>query len=339
MGIYKDFIIFAIGILVIIKSADFFTAGAEGIAKAFRIPRVIIGLTIVSFATTAPEFITSTISSHMGVGGMAVGNAVGSCLANIGLILAIAVIIRAISFNPKIIKQELLFLVILVIILYLLMLDGKLAFWNGLFLCFLLIVFFAYIISRELKGRRESQENILSNYPSPLPSPHMGEACKKEIPIQSNYNIKKDSFKFLIGAAGVILSAKYALIPSGVKIAHFFGVPEIVIGLSMVALGTSLPELVTAVAASVKKMGGLAVGNVIGANILNILWVLGFSSLINPLNIDTQTKTITMPIVFLITFLIFLFSRTKFKITRSEGLVLFLIYAGYIFYIVNFAYS
>ena len=155
----------------------------------------------------------------------------------------------------------------------------------------------------------------------------------------SDYNIKKDSFKFLVGAAGVILSAKYSLIPCGIKIAHFLGVPEIVIGLFMIALGTSLPELVTAVVASLKKMGGLAVGNVIGANILNILWVLGASSLINPLKIDMQTKTITMPVVFLITFLMFLFSRTRFKLTKSEGLVLFLIYAGYIFYILKFAYS
>ena len=322
MGIYKDFIIFLIGILVIIKSADFFTTGAEGIARAFRIPRLIIGLTIVSLATTAPEFTVSTISSSMGVGGMAVGNALGSCLANIGLVLAVAAIIRVISFNPKAIKQELLFLVLAVIILYLLMLDGNLSFGDGLFLCFLLMVFLTYITLRELKGRRESEEG-----------------CKKEIPIQSNYNIKKDSFKFLIGAAGVVLSAKYAIVPGGIKIAHFLGVPEIVIGLSMIALGTSLPELVTAVVASVKKMGELAAGNVIGSNILNIFWVLGFSSLINPLNIDVQTKTVTMPIIFFITLLMFLFSRTKFKLTRSEGLALFIVYAGYIFYIFKFAYS
>ena len=224
MGIDKDFIIFAIGILVIIKSADFLTAGAQGIARAFRIPSVIVGLTIVSLATTAPEFIVSTISSPMGVGGMAVGNAIGSCLANIGLILAIAATIRAISFNPRVIKQELLFLVILVIILYLLVLDGDLDSWDGLFLCSLLVIFLTYIILRELRAKREGEEKI-----------------------SSNHNVKKDSFKFLIGAAGVVLSAKYALVPCGVNIARFLGVPEIVVGLSMIALGTSLPELVTAV--------------------------------------------------------------------------------------------
>ena len=316
MGIYKDFIILIIAFFVIIKSADLFTSGAEGIARGFRISRVIIGLTIVSLATTTPEFTISALSSYMGVGGIAVGNAVGSCLANIGLILAITAIIRAISFNPVVIKKELLFLIIAVIILYLLALDGNLTFWDGLFLCFLLAAFFTYIILRELKSRKTRKEEKLSNY-----------------------NIKKDGFKFLIGTLGVILSAKYAIIPSAINIAHFLKVPEIVIGLSIVALGTSLPELVTAVVASVKKMGELAVGNVIGANILNILWVLGFSSLINPLNIDIQTKNITLPVVFFITLLMFIFSRTKFRLTRKEGLILFVIYAGYIFYIFKFAYS
>ena len=316
MGIYRDFIIFIIGFFVIIKSADLFTSGAEGIARAFRIPRLIIGLTIVSLATTFPEFTISALSSYMKMGGMAVGNAVGSCLANIGVVLAVAAIIRAISFNPKVIKKELSLLIIAVIIVYLLMLDGNLTFRDGLFLCLLMVSFFTYIILRELKYRKASQE--------------------KRLP---NYNIKKDSFKFLIGTFGVILSAKYAIIPSAVNIAHFLKVPEIVIGLSIVALGTSLPELVTAIVASFKKMGELAVGNVIGANILNILWVLGFSSMINPLNIDIQTKNITLPVVFFITVLVFLFARTKFKLTRKEGLILFTIYAGYIFYIFKFAYG
>ena len=316
MGIYKDFIILIIAFFVIIKSADLFTSGAEGIARGFRISRVIIGLTIVSLATTTPEFTISALSSYMGVGGIAVGNAVGSCLANIGLILAVAAIIRAISFNPTVIKKELLFLIITVIILYLLALDGNLTFWDGLFLCFLLVSFFTYIILRELKSRKTRKEEKFSNY-----------------------NIKKDSFKFLIGTLGVVLSAKYAIIPSAINIAHFLKVPDIVIGLTMVALGTSLPELVTAVVASFKKMGELAAGNVIGANILNILWVLGFSSLINPLNIDIQTKRITLPVMFFITLLMFIFSRTKFRLTRKEGLILFVIYAGYIFYIFKFAYS
>jgi cation:H+ antiporter len=145
-------------------------------------------------------------------------------------------------------------------------------------------------------------------------------------------------FLFLAGAAGVILSARYAIIPSGIRIAHSFGVPEIVIGLTMVSVGTSLPELVTAVIASAKKMGELAAGNVIGANILNILWVLGFSSVINPLAIDRQTKFVALPVVCGLTVLLLLFSRTQLRLTRKEGLVLFLLYGSYLLFLIMFAY-
>lgn len=320
---YKDILIFIFGIGVIIKSADLFTSGAEGIACAFRISRVIIGLTIVSLATTAPEFTVSVISSSMGVGGMAVGNALGSCLANIGLILAIAAIINPIKLNPRVLRRELPFLIFVVFILYFLMWDNLLGFVDGVFLCFLLIAFFTYIILRENRLKRESAVNDIS-------SPE-----KKH----NSSSLKKYGIKFLLGALGVVLAAKYAIIPSGINIARFFGMPEVVIGLTMVAVGTSLPELFTAIVASAKKMGELAFGNVIGANILNILWVLGASSCVRPLEIDTQTRTVTMPLVFIVTVLILLFSGTRLKLSRNKGLIFFVIYAGYIFSIFKFVYS
>lgn len=310
-----DTLIFITGILVIVKSADLFTDGAEGIARAFKIPRAVIGITIVSLATTTPEFTVSVISSYMGVGGMALGNALGSCLANIGLILAIAIIIRPIKLEPRMLKQDIPFLIFVGFILYALMVDYRLGIVDGIFLCVLLIAFFIAVVLREIKERTK--------------------AAKEKI---VNYSIGKDSVKFLIGAVGVGLAAKYAIVPSGVNIANFLGVPEVVIGLTMVAIGTSLPELVTAISASFKNMGELAIGNVIGANILNILWVLGFSASIRTLDIDIETKKITMPLVILITVLMFLFSRTKMQLSRKEGIVLLTVYLMYIFYILKFAY-
>ena len=312
---YTHILIFIIGIVLIIKSADLFTAGAEGIAVAFRIPQIVIGATIVSLATTAPEFTVSSISSYMGIGGMAIGNALGSCLANIGLVLAIAVIIKPIKFRPKILREELLLLIIVSFILYLFMLDNRIGLIEGVFLLFLLAGFFTYIVLRELRGRNRTEDMR-----------------------SSGYSIKKDCLKFFIGAVGVIVSAKYAIVPSGINIAHLLGVPEVVIGLTIIAVGTSLPELFTAVVASMKNKGDLAVGNVIGANILNILWVMGASASIRPLTVDIETKKITMPVVLFITLLMFLFSWTKLKLTRNEGLWLFIIYAGYMFYIFKFAY-
>ncbi len=316
MGIYKDFIILIVGIFVIVKSADLFTSAAEAIAAFFKISRIIIGLTIVSIATTMPEFAVSALSAKMGEGGIALGNATGSCLANIGLILATAAVIRTLHFDPRLIKQEIVFLIGVCGFVFLLMLDGVLGFSDGVLLCVLLGVFFGYVIARELKAKAKDTNTRTQTRP-----------------------INKDVVKFILGAAGVVAAAKYAIIPSGVAIANYFKVPEIVVAVSMIAIGTSLPELVTAVVASAKKMGELAAGNVIGANILNMLWVLGFSSIISPLNIDSQTKLVTMPLVIAFALLIFLFTRRKLVLQKHHGIILLLLYSGYMFYIVKFAYK
>ena len=195
--------------------------------------------------------------------------------------------------------------------------DGILSFGDGLILSALLVPFFGWIIRRGLNIRKNQKE-------------------KKQL---LTCSIKKTAIKFLIGAVGVVLAAKLAIIPSGINIAKYLGIPEIVIGISMIAIGTSLPELVTAMIASFKKMEDLAAGNVIGANILNILWVLGVSSVIKPLAIDLTTKFVTMPLVIFFALLVFLFVRTKLKLTRNHGLMFLLLYAGYLFYIVKFAYA
>lgn len=318
MSVYKDFAIFIIAAAVIWKSADFFTDGAAGIARVLRIPRFIIGLTIVSLATTAPEFTVSTFSSYMGVSGMAVGNAVGSCIANIALALAAAVIVGGvIHFDSRLIKQELRFLVIAGLLLFLLMSDSRLGRGEGLSLCVLLIVFFAYLIGRELRVRKRIPA---ANSPS------------------AEIDVRKNIGKFLIGALGVIASAKYGIIPHGINIARFFKVPEVVIGLSLVAVATSLPELFTALVAARKKMGDIAAGNVVGANILNVLWVLGVSSVINPLTVDAPTLKITLPVMIGLNLLLFLFVRTDSRLLRRHGFFLLLIYLVYLVYLFRFAY-
>ena len=322
----RDFIIFLIAIAVIIKSADLFTSGASGLAQALRIPRMIIGLTMVSLATSAPEFAVSTISAYMGKGGLALGNALGSCIANIGLALGLAAMVRAIHFQPRLIKLELKFLIGITILLFLLMLDfwrgpdilegGTLSFGDGLLLSLLLVGSFLYIVKRELRIRKK-----IVNDSDPPPS-----------------SIKKDLLEFLIGAVGVIASAKYGIIPSGLNIARFLEVPEVVIGLSMVAVGTSLPELFTVLVAVFKKMGGLAAGTIIGSNIINILWVLGTASLVSPLAIDSQTLQVTMPVMLSFTVVMLLFARSSWRLVRWEGAFLFLVYSAYLVYFFKFAY-
>jgi len=304
-----------VGIFVIIKSADLFTSASEVIAAFFNIPRSIVGLTIVSLATTMPEFAVSAISSYMHVGGIAVGNATGSCLANIGLILGIAAVIGTVKLSQQTVNQELKFLFVIGVGLLILMWDGMLSFADGFILTLMMVGFFVFVVRRHLKANHNAKQRT-----------------------GSLKTIRKDIVKFVVGAAGVVIAAKYAIIPSGTAVAEFFKVPAIVIGVSMIAVGTSLPELVTAIIASRKKMGDLAAGNIIGANILNISWVLGFSSMINPLTIDVQTKMVTMPLVIIFALMIYLFTRKDCEITRNEGIIFISCYFAYIIYIVKFAY-
>jgi len=304
-----------VGIFVIIRSADLFTSASEAIAAFFNIPRSIVGLTIVSLATTMPEFAVSAFSSYMNVGGIAVGNATGSCLANIGLILGIAAVIGTVKLSQQTINQELKFLCVIGVGLLILMWDGMLSFADGFILALMMVGFFIFVVRRHLKSNSMGKQKT-----------------------GSIKTIRKDILNFAAGAAGVVIAAKYAIIPSGTAVAEFFKVPEIVIGVSMIAVGTSLPELVTAIIASRKKMGDLAAGNVIGANILNILWVLGCSAMINPLVIDIQTKMVTMPLVIIFALMIYLFTRKDRAITRNEGIIFISCYFAYLVYIVKFAY-
>lgn len=317
MPVYFDFIIFFAASVIIFKSADLFTTGASGIARALRIPRFIIGLTIVSMATTLPEFTVSVFSSYMGSSGMAMGNAVGSCIANIGLVLGGAAVLGGfIHFQGTLVKQELRFLIASSLLLFVLAADSVLSRTDGAILSIVFVAALTYLIRRELKARRNRAHEAAV----------------------SDAALLKNTGKFLLGALGVVLAARYGIIPYGINIARFFKVPEVVIGLTLVAVATSLPELFTALVAAWKKMGDIAAGNVIGANIINVLWTLGVSGLVRPLEIDPQTVNATVPVMLILTLAIFFFCRSKSALTRREGIFLLVFYAGYLVYLLRFAY-
>jgi cation:H+ antiporter len=246
-----------------------------------------------------------------------VGNALGSCIANICLILGLAAVIRKVPLRGSILKRELPFLIFVIPVVFVLGLNGVISKAQGAFLFMLEIAFVVYIVKRE------------------------GEIRKKDVVEEKQiYRVlKKDYLKFIFGIAGVVVAARFAIIPGAVGIANRFGVPETVIALSVVAIGTSLPELVTAITASLKNMGDLAAGNVIGANLMNLLCVVGLSALLNPLKIDGQIIAVTLPLVFLISALLFVFSKTGESLSRREGSIFLGIYILYTFYMFMFAYA
>jgi cation:H+ antiporter len=293
-------------------------SGAVELSLALRLSKVLIASTIVSLVTTTPEFIVSVSSSIMGNSGMAVGNAVGSCICNIGLIFAVGIMIKNIKIDKKELSEKILILLASLSGVFLLGMNQTIG-RNGAGLLFLLLAVFMYLNYLTAVQQRKSIEGEI----------------KAE---KGRHNILKSLNKIFIGGALTVLLARYGLLNPGINIANFLGVPSILIGLTLVAVGTSLPELFTAIASSRKGQGEIALGNVIGANILNILWVLGASAMVRPISIDTQTILFNIPAAIFFTLLMFLFGIKSGRYARINGIILMAVYFLYIFVLFMYIY-
>lgn len=293
---------FLAAVLIIAKAGDAFVDAACGIARSYGVSRAVIGLTLVSFATTVPEFFTSTIASALGDVGIAYGNAVGSVIANTALILAVPVLAVSVSVEKERL-QEASVLLGLGAAIILLTLDAELSRHEGFLLLFILALFLKFVIRREAKKGGKSRP-------------------EKESALRYKFSI------FGISAVGIAIASRM-LIYSGVGVAQFFGIPEIVIGLTMVAVGTSIPELATAIISSIKKVPELSLGNIIGANILNLMWVLGTSSAIRPLPVDLGTVWFGNSMMLGIIVLLIAFIRQG-RLGRQHGILLLALYAFYL---------
>lgn len=318
-----DLVILAIAVALISKGADWFTEAAVKIAEATHVPKVIIGATIVSIATTLPEFSVSAIATIQNHTDMAIGNAIGSCVCNIGLILGTCTLAKASTTDRNLLTQQGGFMIGSGILIFLLTLGGGLKRWGGIILIIGLAVYVYYSV-RTAKARRNKAliEKIVEEEDAKFPA--------RPTPVN-------EIMWFLIGAACVVAGSRL-LVYTGVRLAELLGVPELVISLTVVALGTSLPEYVTALTATIKGYQELSVGNIIGADILNILWVLGGCSLIRPLPLKPepsflglpQTQSLDIPVMFLLMVFLVTFGYSKGNLRRWQGGVLFIIYVIYI---------
>ncbi len=298
-----------IGLAMIIKGADIFTDAAVWIAKKTGVPKVIIGVTIVSLATTLPEFAVSVFASYSNHASMAVGNAVGSCICNIGLILGLVLILKQFKVERSGFIVRGVFMIVIAILLFFMASDLQISRVNGVILLSFLVLFIL-IIYRELKTMR-----IVS----------------KEEKVAGSWRIKL--LMFIVASVAVVIGSRL-VVNSGVTIAHYLNIPEIVISLTLIALGTSLPELVTSLTAAFKGHQELSLGNIVGANILNLTWVIGGAALVNPIPISTANLLIDFPVMILFMIMLFIFGLTKKRLGRWEGIVMFLLYFVYIGYTV-----
>lgn len=298
-------LIFALGALLVAKGADWFTEAAVSLARSAGLSRVLVGATIVSFATTLPEFAVSSYSAYTGRPDMAVGNAVGSVIANTCFILATALVVRPVRVERSALLPRAVFAAGAGAMVFFLFRDGDIGRPAGIALLSLLLL---YTWHSWRSGRAAA-----------------GEAAATAAGVRWT----RLAGGFLAGAALIILGSRF-LVGSGVAIARAVGVPEVVIALTLVAVGTSLPELATSIASLLKGYQDLSLGNIMGANFLNLTLVLGGAALIHPLPAARQVLAVGLPVMLAAVLLATLFGLTRRSFGRREGLVLLGMYTLYL---------
>lgn len=313
-----SYLLLLIGFVLLIKGADYFVEGASGIAKLLRIPPILIGLTIVAFGTSSPEAAVSIRAALNGSNGIALGNVVGSNIFNISLIIGITSMISPLQVERETVRKEIPFTLLSSILLLILTSDillqdfltNQITRGDGFVLgCFFLIFMF-YLLEVALNSR-EKDEDITAFCPKT-----MGK-----------------NIVFTGGGLAAIIFGGELVVRSSTTIARALGMSETMIGLTIVAVGTSLPELITSVTAAIKKQSEIAVGNIVGSNIFNILFVLGISSAVYPIKVDPKIF-FDIKLMILYTAILLVFSRTHHKVSRKEGFILLLSYLFYGIYVV-----
>lgn len=314
---FLNFIALLVGLVVLVIAADKFIIGTVSIAKKFGISPLLIGLTIVGLGTSAPEILVSAISSLQGNAGLAVGNALGSNIANIGLILGATALISPLAFKSNLLKRELPILMAASLACFALSLDG-LTQIDGIIMLVMLAAFLFWLIR---SAKRDQKKNAISD---PLEQ-HLLDEMPEEVAE------KKAWLLFGAGLIGLLVSSRL-LVWSAVNIAESFGVSDLVIGLTIVALGTSLPELAASISSVLKNEDDLAVGNVIGSNMYNLLAVYSLPGLIAPGALADTVISRDFPVLLGLTAVLFILGYGLNKsglITRWKGALLLLAYCSY----------
>lgn len=303
------------GFLMLAWSADRFVDGASAIALNLNISPLVIGLTIVSLGTSAPEIIVSGMAAWQGNSGLAVGNAIGSNIFNIALVLGITALIMPLNVHSSIIRRELPVLLLVTGFAWMLLVDGMLGRMDGGLLLVGMTVMLGWTTWVGLKTQT-------------TPDP-MGTEFAEEMP--TGIGIGRAFFLLATGALVLLISSRL-LVWGAVSVAQALGISDLVIGLTIVALGTSLPELAASVTSALKREDDIAIGNIIGSNIFNLLAVLGLPGLINPIRIDSMVLSRDYPVMLGLTLMLFVMAfgiRGPGRLNRVEGAVLLMAFVAY----------
>ena len=314
MSLFWVILLFALGILLIVKSGDYFVDAATWIAEVSGVPKVIVGATVVSLATTLPEIIVSITAALSGSADIAVGNAIGSVTANTGLILSICALFAPFAIKIRDYALKGVLLILATTSIYLFSLKGSLSV-TGSILLFVIFIIFIYENVKMAKENIGGDNNVKTD--------------KKETAFKI--------LQFVAGTAGIVIGARL-LVDNGKALAQFLGVPEAIIGVTLIAIGTSLPELVTTVIAVSKKQGALSVGNIIGANIIDTTLIVPICGIIagKPLAIERQSLMLDMPVCILAAALAVIPMLLRKKLMRWQGVLLLSVYIAYLVLLMMF---
>ena len=301
-----EYLLLLIGFVLLIKGADFFVDGSSSLARIMKVPSVIIGLTIVAMGTSAPEASVSVNAALAGSNDIAISNVIGSNLFNGLVVVGVCAFMAGFKTNPEILKRDMPLNIIVTAILCIMLLDRHINHIEGIILLISMAVYIAVMVISALKNRETADECKILSLPK--------------------------SLIFIIGGLIAVIFGGTLVVDNACLIAKDFGVSVNFIGLTIIAIGTSLPELVTSITATRKGDSGLALGNAIGSNLFNILFILGMSATICPLNVLSES-IIDCIILLVSAVILYVFARTKKTMNRWEGIVCVFLYVGYTAYL------
>ncbi len=308
------------GFILLVWGADRFVLGASATARNFGISPLIVGLTIVGFGTSAPEMLVSGMAAYQGSPGISIGNALGSNITNIALVLGITALVVPMTVRSGILKRELPILLLVMVLALLLMVDGDLGRGDGLFLLLGMFLMIFWVIRLGLR-ERDTGDVMSSEFDAEIPE---GMPTWRAI-------------VWLIVGMVILFASSHILVWGAVNIARAFGVSDLIIGLTIIAIGTSLPELAASVMSALKNEHELAIGNIIGSNMFNILGVMALPGLIYPSVVPDGVLSRDYPVMIGLTIVLFLmaygFRGREGKINRIEGGLLLAAYCGYMFWL------
>jgi cation:H+ antiporter len=311
-------LILVLGLVLLYFGAEGLVRGSSSLALRLGVGPLLVGLTVVAFGTSTPELVVSLKAAYLGQGDISVGNVVGSNICNIGLILGFCALIIPIKVASQIVRVDTPIMIGVTALAMALLYDGALTRFEGIILFILLLV---YVLFSIRLARKQVSDPLAGEF-------------SEEIKI-SKWGTWED-IAFIVGGLVMLVFGARFLVEAAIDIAKAFGLSEAVIGLTIVAVGTSLPEFATSLVAALKKEADIAVGNIVGSNIFNILGILGISSAVTPLS-SAGITAIDLGVMMLFALVLWIFSRTGHLLTRFEGFLMLAGYAGYVAWLVALA--